>query len=336
MNPVRPFRIVWAVDPLGEETAFQSAAAALLHSVAAKLDAEVYPIYLYGGYPLEFAVYSPPEVSDKTRKDAGERLQEIVKDRPIGKLRDLETLVKPYVTLREGVDRFVERAVEVGADFVVATTHARKGVTRWLIGSFAEALTEKSTVPVLVVNPEAKSEWEIGSVVFATDFSEESKRAFCALLQLAKAFGAEVTLYHKLTHLISPRLEPAFSESSLDRKNVEERSAKTKALAEEWVRVGKDGGVRVTPMIDARIAGSPADATVEAARERRAWIAIAARRGKVAATLLGSTARRILRNADVPVWVYRAPPVSAYCPDFSITENEIARDLGLRRDGEDE
>lgn len=302
----KKYRIVWAVDPLGEERSFQASAAGLLKMIAGRLDAEVYPVYLYGGYPLEFPVYSPPVVTDSTRREMGENLKEILKGTEIEGLKDLEILIQPYVTLHEGVDLFVDRANALKADLILSTTHARKGVTRWLIGSFAEALTEKSTVPVLIVNPETGSKWDLSAAVFATDFSEESKKAFSRFLPLARALKARVCLYHKMTHLVTPRLEPAFSSDSPDWERFEERAGKWRKKGEEWARIAAQADISVQVEIDSRLPKTPADAAIEEAEKRQAWIAIAAQSKPIAAALLGSTARRIIRSSGVPVWVYRS------------------------------
>jgi nucleotide-binding universal stress UspA family protein len=240
------------------------------------------------------------------RRDMTERLTSILRDRKISGLKNFEILVKPYVTLREGVDHFVERANSLEANFILATTHARKGVTRWLIGSFAEALTEKSTVPVMIVNPEAESSWDYSSILFATDFSDESRNAFFQLLPMAQVLKAEICLYHKLTYLITPGLEPAFTGHSEYSKRVDEKFETRQKLGEEWVRLAKEAGVSVQVQIDAHLTKSPAEAVLAEAHKRRAWIAIAAQSKPVAAAFLGSTARRIIRTADVPVWVYRS------------------------------
>jgi len=44
-----------------------------------------------------------------------------------------------------------EDAVSAKADLVVLGTHGRRGVERWLLGSVAEGVARRSTVPVLLV-----------------------------------------------------------------------------------------------------------------------------------------------------------------------------------------
>ena len=44
-----------------------------------------------------------------------------------------------------------EDAVSAKADLIVLGTHGRRGVERWLLGSVAEGVARRSTVPVLLV-----------------------------------------------------------------------------------------------------------------------------------------------------------------------------------------
>ena len=91
----------------------------------------------------------------------------------------------------------------------------------------------------------------------------------------------------------------------------------------------------MTTHIDQLLERSPAEAVVSVATERQAWIAIAAQSKPLAAALLGSTARRIIRNSDVPVWVFRSSPEKFYQPDTSISAEDIAEDLRLGKKGDE-
>jgi nucleotide-binding universal stress UspA family protein len=44
-----------------------------------------------------------------------------------------------------------EDAVSAKADLIVLGTHGRRGVERWLLGSVAEGVARRSTIPVLLV-----------------------------------------------------------------------------------------------------------------------------------------------------------------------------------------
>jgi nucleotide-binding universal stress UspA family protein len=56
--------------------------------------------------------------------------------------------VKPTVHVATTI---AEAAVSWPADLVVLGTHGRRGMERWLLGSVAEGVARRSTVPVLLV-----------------------------------------------------------------------------------------------------------------------------------------------------------------------------------------
>lgn len=41
----------------------------------------------------------------------------------------------------------------LGADLIVMTSHGRTGLNRWLLGSVAEAVVRKSTIPIYLLRP---------------------------------------------------------------------------------------------------------------------------------------------------------------------------------------
>src|SRR6185312_13798584 len=48
-----------------------------------------------------------------------------------------------------------ERATQVGADLIVMTTHGRTGLSRAWLGSVADAIMRRSSIPVLMLHPTA-------------------------------------------------------------------------------------------------------------------------------------------------------------------------------------
>ena len=48
-------------------------------------------------------------------------------------------------------DAIIAAEKEIGADLVVMSTHGRRGITRWAIGSVTEKVLRGGTVPVLMV-----------------------------------------------------------------------------------------------------------------------------------------------------------------------------------------
>ena len=82
-------------------------------------------------------------------------------------------------------------------DLIMLGTHARQGLKKLALGSFAEGVFRHADVPVLVVGPKAAATappQTLGKVLFATDFELESIAALPVADVLAKQFGASLVL----------------------------------------------------------------------------------------------------------------------------------------------
>lgn len=104
-------------------------------------------------------------------------------------------------------DAILDHAVHTRADLVVVGTHARRGMSRALLGSVAERTLRRSHSPVLVVPP-AASLAPAGprphlKIVVGIDFSPASDAALAWLASLRERVECDV----RLVHLYTPALE---------------------------------------------------------------------------------------------------------------------------------
>jgi nucleotide-binding universal stress UspA family protein len=61
--------------------------------------------------------------------------------------------VRSVVTIGFPVDEIVRVAEEVGAGLIAMATHGRSGVDRWVMGSIADGVVRRSSLPCLLVRP---------------------------------------------------------------------------------------------------------------------------------------------------------------------------------------
>ncbi len=62
-------------------------------------------------------------------------------------------LVFAHVRIGDPAEELLRLSVEADADIIVVGTHGRRGVRRLVLGSVAETIVKKATVPVLVARP---------------------------------------------------------------------------------------------------------------------------------------------------------------------------------------
>jgi nucleotide-binding universal stress UspA family protein len=109
-------------------------------------------------------------------------------------------------------------------DLVVVGTHGRTGFGKLILGSVAEEILRTVHCPVLTVGPNSSPAWATGTtireVLFATDFSPESREAAAYAVSLAQEFQARLVLLHVVANpeagdLVSPANVTAASENLL-------------------------------------------------------------------------------------------------------------------------
>ncbi|HYL62925.1 MAG TPA: universal stress protein [Candidatus Methylomirabilis sp.] len=110
--------------------------------------------------------------------------------------------IPTHVTIEEGEIYFcVDAAIrDHDIDLLVIGTHGRTGLGKLLLGSVAEEILRTVTCPVLTVGPQSETprgaRQGFREIVYATDFSLESKSAAAYAVSLAQEFEARLTLLH--------------------------------------------------------------------------------------------------------------------------------------------
>lgn len=186
--PVRFKNILLATD-LGAASVQAHAYAVLL---ARALGSHLYILYTEPGPGL-----SPRYLG------AGQALKEEAAKPGTHEVQALEKYFKvsgaPFTLLlkRGEVGDTLDRVMEDHPiDLIVVGSHGRKGISHLFMGSTAEDVTRSVNCPVITVGPQAflNSENPFKTIVFATDFSEESKLALPYATFLAQEFNANLTV----------------------------------------------------------------------------------------------------------------------------------------------
>lgn len=124
--------------------------------------------------------------------------------------------IKTKTLLSSGMlgDVLLEEVKQNQIDLIIAGTHGRTGVRRFVLGSAAETICRVAPCPVLIAgNNPAPGEIKFKRILFPTDLSEESLRILPIVVRLATEYGATVTVLHVLSE------EPSSSQKT--RKSTE-------------------------------------------------------------------------------------------------------------------
>ena len=162
MTATKPYVILAAVDFSDTgDLAFERALELAIEKPAAALHVvNVLPVYQLGGPllgeeaagSLSRSLPSPEEATSQLRSYTERRIAAFREQHPTANLGCLDQVVA-HQRLDVPSEEIARLAGELDADIVVLGTHGRKGFSRLLLGSVAEATVRLAPCAVLVVRP---------------------------------------------------------------------------------------------------------------------------------------------------------------------------------------
>lgn len=141
-----------------------------------------------------------------------------------------EAASKPYldgisVTEIVKMDKPIHGITQVSTDYevdlIVMGSHGSSGIEELLIGSNTEKVVRNSEIPVLVIKKDF-SDFKVDNIVFASDFTDETKAPFKKLLDFTQFFDSKIHLVtictpnsFKPTHVIEKAMSAFVSEFNI-------------------------------------------------------------------------------------------------------------------------
>ena len=254
--------------------------------------------------PTESDPYSPVRL--RPEGQARQRLPEEVTDELLQQLiqevaTDQVAVARAWRRASDVVGAVLDYADTVEAELIVLGTHGRRGLQRFLLGSVAEAIVRRASVPVLTVREHARVPEAIQHILVPTDFSEDARMALREAARWAAHFRARLTLLHVLAPAVIP---VSVTEVAAVYEVVPGLQERIQEELTRWI----EAEVPESVSSDVRIEEGPVDLTIlEQARQEQADLIVMATHGRsgVARWLLGSVTERVLRQAPCPVLTLR-------------------------------
>lgn len=204
--------------------------------------------------------------------------------------------------LREGgpAEEIIFLAERLEADLVIVGRRGVGRIKRLITGSVSEGVVHRATCPVLVVRG-GEQAWPPARIVVGDDGSLPAKKAGRLAMELADAFGTEVTF----VRAYRDPAEPVGGRSARQRLELDEaRLQNLLALDARPERL--EAPTRCRP--ETKLAeGEPALAVLSVARQKKSQstlLAVGSRGlGAPKRMILGSVSTRVLREAEGPVLI---------------------------------
>jgi len=280
-------KLIWAVDPYCEANS-QAPTIQLLKTLRRKTNCSIEPVYVVS--PTAPSLIREFDDLSFFLSKAEKDLSAMLKRRKVTGLSKFKILVEKSSFLRKSVRTFLEYAEKQNVDAIVIASRASKGAARFFLGSFTETLVLKSKIPVIVVNPKAPKIMDIKSILFPADFTKASWESFNKVVDLARLFKSKITVYHFYQG------DPSHISAEELREKIDKR-----------ITYAKKHGVKCDGVVQAGL-HNVGDCIVKIAKARKKnMIAMAGHSGEFSSTIVGSTARRVIRRAHCPVWLLHTP-----------------------------
>lgn len=290
-----------AINKILFPTDFSDTAAAALPlaaQLAKAMGAELHLLHAVVLHDFELApehgLPSADELASALERRAGDLLAALVEEAPTGDLK----VVRAERRGIAAAEVILEYAAEAGIDLIVMSTHGRRGLRHFFLGSVAQEVVRYSPRPVLTV----RGNHVVGSgsqakILAAVDLSDQSDLVVRWASKLSSWTGAWVELFHVLEYH-PPAVYEALPEIPI--ASIDELKAEAKGKLEQLRDSHElDPDLTTTVVVE----GRAADSVIEAAKATSPDMIVVASHGRkgLGHLFLGSVAERIISHAEFPV-----------------------------------
>lgn len=206
-------------------------------------------------------------------------------------------------------------AAKQDAELIVMTTHGRTGLSRAWIGSVADQLMRRSTVPVLMVRSTDEpanlpAGRELGRMLVPLDGSAQAELILEHAARLAETLGARITLLSIIGPIIIPMHPYAYIAVplALDRELLQEQTTH----ADEYLHAVAERLRFRHPALEVhrevQVAEHAAAGILERAHSSAFDLVAMTTRGRsISRLLVGSVADKVMRGTTLPLLLYSPP-----------------------------
>jgi len=300
--------IIWAIDPFEKETKPDRSLVRQLMTWAELSGLDIQPVYVLS-LPLEESGAFLEGAGSSSFLTAAEKSSEAyLRDLEVKGTRPVKIIFTESPSRKKCVTALLEFADQVSPPCIVISSHGRSGVPRLFLGSFAENLVLRSKYPAFFLThwKAAAPQHPAPRVVFATDFSEYSHKAFLSFLAEAKRFHFDLTVLHSVT-LPAEALVPGYGAQFVIADDYFTSQVEwAKEEGEKWVKLAESRGVHSRLIVKNEGVVSNVGETILSIADRvhAELIVMASISGPITSYVMGSVAHDVFRSNRYPVWIY--------------------------------
>lgn len=288
-------KMAWAFNPFDDNHALQRHGRALAQALGGMAGMEV----VYVASPGEPRLATAFEVPIAQRYGAHPaRLIEAALRRLRVPNARVTVLARRSPSLTGGVRALADHLSRRGTDLTLLASHARTGIPRLVLGSFAETLVHLAKTDLLVFNERSRVGRAPRALLLAHDLSAAGARGLGAAIRYATAWKCALHVVHVPAPAYGFTFRRRAGEVAAYRRGIQGRVDCIEAAVR---RAGLEGSVVIDPR------WHPVAGRILRRREAVGadLLLVAARSGRFAGLIGGSVTRALLRTAPVPVLVVK-------------------------------
>jgi nucleotide-binding universal stress UspA family protein len=290
-------KYVWAFNPFDKNKKLDEKAVALVGSVLGGKEKVEAVFVASHNYPELSAAFDVPE-QDRFTRYPKQLMQTAMKKLRI-KTSKCTVLVEETLSLTSSVKQLAAYLDRSKTTVAIVASRAKTGLSRLVMGSFAESLVHFSPVDLLIFNENSSvNKRPPQTLLFAHDYSKSADKGLDRAIDYAKAWGC---MLHVI-HIPDPAYGFKFSGQEAEVENYRKGVRQKLARIEEKV---KKAGVLGSVELDTRWSPVAERILKRASAVSADFVLVVAKSGKLASLLGGSVTRQVLRTSPVPVLVVK-------------------------------
>jgi len=291
-------KVLWAFNPFDVNRKLQQVARATLKAIAGARD-QVEAVYVASPAEIDLATAFDVPVGIRFASYPKGLVEQALKRLGMKQVR-ATVLTQDSLSLTSSVRALAAHAAREKADITLVASHARKGVPRLFLGSFAETLVHLSKTDLLVFRESTHAaKGAPKNLLFAHDLSRDGDRGLEKALRYAKRWKCALHVIHVPEPVYGINFDDQNPKVESYRKRVQK---KIQAIESSLKRSRVEGSV----VIDMRWAPISELILSQARRVHADLLLVFAKSGRLASFMGGSVTRQVLRASVAPVLVLKA------------------------------
>jgi nucleotide-binding universal stress UspA family protein len=202
-------------------------------------------------------------------------------------------ILEGSTSLKHSIEILLGHAEKRKTKMIVAVSHGRKWLVRFVMGSFSEALLSMSPIPVLFMSRKAVIKGN--RLLFITDFSKPSKAAFRIFLDQFRDLDQELLIYHALP--------PLYEYTAMMETYPPESRKYADDQMDLMVKEAEKSGWSVRSIVEENVLDIPKGVMKTVKNEQIALIGFSSIATRYGLAFVGNVAKRIFRLDGVNKWV---------------------------------